>query len=164
MQATMVLEANKAVILEAFEAINDGRLAVLEGHPGFWETRRVIPPSREQFADWHTDFWQQIAEGDRVFSYGAIQMTQAGAFGGVAPGGKRVTLAGFSLDQVVDGTVVEHNSTTSWPDVIRQLGARGFEVWPPASRQHGPGEHGNDSRPGRDRGPMTRDGRARYAR
>jgi predicted ester cyclase len=41
-----------------------------------------------------------------------------------------VCLEGFSLDQVVGGVVVEHNSTTSWADVLRQLGATAFTAWP----------------------------------
>jgi predicted ester cyclase len=43
---------------------------------------------------------------------------------------RRVTIEGFSLDRVTDGVVVEHNSTTSWADVLRQLGAPGFAAWP----------------------------------
>ena len=39
-------------------------LEVLEGHPGFWATRQVIPPSRAWFADWRTVSWQQV-EGVR---------------------------------------------------------------------------------------------------
>ena len=124
--------ANKAIIREAFEAINAGRLEALDDHPGFWETRQVIPPSRLAFADWRTTVpWRQIAEGDRVFTYGAVGLTHAGPFAGVAPTGKRVTLEGFSLDQVLDGIVIEHNSTTTWPDVLRRISAPGFAAWPP---------------------------------
>ncbi len=124
--------ANKAVIREAFEAINAGRLLeALDDHPGFWETRQVIPPSRLAFADWRTTVpWRQIAEGDRVFTYGAVGLTHAGPFAGIAPTGRRVTLEGFSLDRVLDGIVIEHNSTTTWPDVLRRIGAPGAPPGP----------------------------------
>jgi predicted ester cyclase len=124
-------DANKAVLLDILEAINDGRLAALDGHPGFWETRQVLPPARRAFADWRPAIpICQIAEGDLVFSYAASEMTHAGPFAGLAPTGRRVPIELLSLDQVVDGTVVEHNSTTTWADVLRRLGAPGFERWP----------------------------------
>ena len=128
--AITATEANKRVIEDAFTAINDGRLEALEGHPGFWETRQVIPPAHQAFADWHTSFMEQIAEGDQVFTHFAVAFTHAGPFAGVPPTGKRVTIEGFSLDRVVDGVVMEHNSTTSWADVLRRVGAPKFGLWP----------------------------------
>jgi predicted ester cyclase len=128
--AIVSTDTNKRVIADAFRAINDGRLEELAGHPGFWETRQVIPAARQVFADWHTSFMQQIAEGDKVFSYFAVHFTHTAPFAGVPTTGRRVTIEGFSFDQVVDGVVVEHNSTTSWADVLRQLGAPGFAAWP----------------------------------
>jgi predicted ester cyclase len=65
-----------------------------------------------------------------VFSHFAVEFTHAAPFAGVPPMGGRATIEGFSLDQVVDGVVVEHNSTTSWADVLRQLDAPGFTAWP----------------------------------
>ena len=123
-------DTNKRVIAEAFGAINDGRLEELARHPGFWETRQVIPAARRVFADWDTTFMEQIAEGDQVFTHFAVRFTHAVPFAGVRGTDRRVTIDGFSLDQVVDGVVVEHNSTTSWADVLRQLGAPGFTAWP----------------------------------
>ena len=127
----MHTENNKALLRHLFESINKGDWMELDDHPGFWQTRQVVPPTRASFADWRTAYMQQIAEGDSVFSYLALQFTHAGAFGGVEPEGRRVTLAGFSLDRVDDGIVVEHNSTTTWPDVLRQIGAPSFQTWPP---------------------------------
>jgi predicted ester cyclase len=125
------MDMNKRVIAETFSAINDGRLEALAGHPGFWETRQVIPAARRVFTDWDTTYMEQIAEGDQVFSHFAVSFTHAAPFAGVRRTDRRVTLEGFSLDQVVDGVVVEHNSTTSWADVLRQLGAAGFTAWSP---------------------------------
>jgi predicted ester cyclase len=62
-------------------------------------------------------------------------MTHRGDFAGLAPTGRRVTIELFSLDQVVDGTVVEHNSTTTWADVFRQLGVPDFARWPARAAQ-----------------------------
>lgn len=126
----MTTNANKALIRQLFEAINEGDFEALEPHSGFWETRQVVPPMRLIFSDWRTTHMQQIAEGDKVLTYLALEFTHVAPFAGVEPTGQRVVLQGFSLDQVVDGVVVEHNSTTTWPGVFRQLGVDGFADWP----------------------------------
>jgi predicted ester cyclase len=147
----MSLNANKALIAHLVESINANKFDVLEPHPGFWQTREVVPPMHRAFADWKTTHMQQIAEGDLVFSYVALEFTHIGPFAGVASTGNRVILQGCSLDKVVDGVVVEHNSTTTWPGVFRQLGVREFASWPlraprtltlpPASAPAGPEEN-----------------------
>ena len=96
----MSLETNKALLAELFEAINANNFDPLAAHPGFWQTREVVPPMHHIFSNWQTVHLQQIAEADQVFSYGVIQMTHVGALAGVPPTGKRVTLEVFSLDQV----------------------------------------------------------------
>lgn len=124
------IETNKALLYHVFEAIAAGNLAVLDGHPGFWETRQVMPGAQQRFGDWRNVAVQQIAEGDKVFTYAATQMTHIGSWGSLAATRKRVTIEVFSLDQVKDGVVVQHNSAATWPDVFRQIGLPGFESWP----------------------------------
>ena len=126
----MSLESNKALVLRLFEAINSGDFAALEAHPGFWQTREVVPPMHAIFHDWRTTHIQQIAEDDRVFTYLALEFTHVGPFAGQAPTGRRVALQGCSIDRVVDGIVVEHNSTVTWPGVLRQIGVPQFQPWP----------------------------------
>jgi predicted ester cyclase len=124
----MATEANKALLRKIYEAVNEANFTALEAHPGFWETRQVVPPMHRLFADWRTMHVQQIAEDSKVFSYGVIQMTHVGPFASVGPTNKRITFEGFFLDQIADGRVVEHNGTTTWPDVIRQLGTPAFQA------------------------------------
>src|SRR5690348_13087941 len=93
-------QSDKALQVELFEAINRGDFAALEQHPGFWETRKVVPPMRAFFANWRMPLVQQIAEDGKVFSYGVTEFDHVGAFASVAPSGKRVSLSGFFLDQV----------------------------------------------------------------
>lgn len=130
MAETTTTAANKTLLRSLFEAINEGDFAALDQHPGFWQTRQVVPPVRASFSDWRTTHVQQIAEGDTVFTYIALEFTHSGPFAGVAPSGKRVQIEGCSIDQVRDGIVVEHNSTMTWPSVLRQLGVAGFAGWP----------------------------------
>lgn len=126
----MTSTADKVLLYQLFEAINAGAFGVLEQHPGFWETRQVVPPARRSFRDWRTVLSQQIAEAGNVFSSVALEFTHYGPFAELAPTNRRVTLVGFSLDQVVGEIVVEHNSTMSWPSVLRQLGAPELAAWP----------------------------------
>jgi predicted ester cyclase len=130
LKSNQVTEANKRLIHQLFEAINAGNFSALEGHPGFWESRQVVPPLRAIFSDWQTVQLQQIAEADKVFSYGVVEMTHIGNFAGVAPTGKRIVLEGFFIEQIKEGIVIEHNGATSWVDVMRQLGTPAFQSWP----------------------------------
>lgn len=125
----MSLHANKALLAELFAAINANNFDPLAPHPGFWETRQVVPPMHRIFSHWQTLHLQQIAESNQVFTYGLIQMTHSGPFAGIPPTNRLVTLEVFSLDQVDDGLVTEHNSTATWPDLFRQLGVPGFAAW-----------------------------------
>lgn len=126
----MTTETNKAVMANLCEALSRGEFALLEGHPGFHETRQYVPPMHKLFSDWRTTHMQQIAEGDLVCTYNALEVTQVGLFAGVEPAGGRINLEVLSLDQVHDGIVVEHNSASSWADVLRQINAPAFRAWP----------------------------------
>jgi predicted ester cyclase len=56
-----------------------------------------------------------------------------------------VSIEVLSLDQVRDGIVVEHNSASSWADVLRQLDAPAFRAWPvrrPSTVSEGAAERG----------------------
>ncbi|NJM06237.1 hypothetical protein HC891_08635, partial [Candidatus Gracilibacteria bacterium] len=121
---------NKALIAQLFEAVNRGDFALLDPHPGFHETRQYVPPMHQLFADWRTAHFQQIAEGELVFTYAAIEMTHCGPFAGVAPSGMRVCLELWSFNEVRDGIVLQHNSASSWADVLRQLDMPAFQRWP----------------------------------
>lgn len=126
----MSTESNKALLKRVMEAINAGQLDEIADHPGFWETRQVIPLLHTMFSDWRAILMQQIAENDLVFSYGALCATHVGQFAGVPSTGKQITLEVISVDQVTDGAVVQHNSASTLCDSLRELGAAGFDRWP----------------------------------
>jgi predicted ester cyclase len=126
----MTTETNKALLARLFEAVNHADFELLDPHPGFHETRQYVPPMHQLFADWRTTHMQQIAEGEHVFTYCAIELMHTGPFAGVAPSGKRLSLEVWSLDEVRDGLVVQHNSASTWADVLRQLGVAAFQRWP----------------------------------
>lgn len=126
----MSTDANKALLHRVMEAIKAGQLDELADHPGFWETRQVIPLAQTMFSDWRMITNQQIAEHDLVFSYGALYVTHGGQFAGVAATDRRVRLEVMSMDQVTNGIVVQHNSASTWFDVMREVRATGFDRWP----------------------------------
>lgn len=123
-------QSDKALQVEMFEAINRGDFVALDNHPGFWETREVVPPMRAFFANWRTPLVQQIAEDGKLFCYGVTEFDHVGPFAGIAPTGKRVSLSGFFLDQVKDNILFEHNGATNWANILRQLGQPAFVNWP----------------------------------
>jgi predicted ester cyclase len=47
--------------------------------------------------------FQQIAEGDAVFSYSAVRLVHHGPMLGLPPTGRQVVQANYSLDDVRDG-------------------------------------------------------------
>lgn len=52
-----------------------------------------------------------------------MQGTHLGAFMGVAPTNKQVTLTVLLMDQVVDGKIVLHYANADWLGVLVKLGA-----------------------------------------
>ena len=48
-----------------------------------------------------------IAEGDKVAARYTIQGTHKGAFRGIAPTGKQITITGFEIDRVAGGKFAE---------------------------------------------------------
>jgi len=115
-------EANKALISTIFGQVWNGDLAVLDPHPGYWQTRQVFPMLRASFHMIEEIAAQMIAEGDMVFSYGAIQLVNHGPMAGLSPTGKQVVMVSCVIDEVQDNLVVQHNGSATWPDVMRQIG------------------------------------------
>jgi len=49
-----------------------------------------------------------VAEGDQVVTVGRFQGTHTGAFHGMLPTGKRVTLTAVHVDRIAGGKIVQH--------------------------------------------------------
>lgn len=126
----MLSDERKAAARLVHEAMSTRNLALIADHPGYWETRQVFPALFAAFPDLKATVEQQTVDGEWVTTRVTIRGTQRGAFLGVAPTGKAVEVMHISLDQVVDGKVVEHFGVTDW---LRALVAFGV-VSPPAAR------------------------------
>ena len=104
----MLDEERKATAQLAEEAINQKDVGLLDGHPGYWQTRQVFPLLFKAFPDLSSAIEQQTVDGDWVTTRVSLRGTHLGDLMGIAPTGKSVAIMNISLDRVVDGKVVEH--------------------------------------------------------
>ena len=121
----MLPEERKAIARRAHEAINQRNLALLDDHPGYWQTRQIFPLLFASFPDASSTIEQQIVEGEWVTTRTTLRGTHLGEFMGVAPTGKTIEIMNISLDQVVQGKVIEHFGVSDW---VRALIA--FDIVP----------------------------------
>ncbi len=115
--------ANKSLIRSITQAAWNGELEVFDHHPGYWQTRKVFPLILSAFRQVGAARFDQIAEGNHVFSLTSVRVMHHGPMIDVAPTGKEVVLNNAALDEVQEGTVTQHNGASGWPDVLRRLGA-----------------------------------------
>ena len=108
-------EERKASARLAHETINHKDLTLLEGHPGYWETRQIFPLLWTAFPDLTSTIEQQTIEGTWVTTRTTLRGTHLGAFMGVAPTGKAMEIIHIALDQIgEDGKVLEHMGVADW--------------------------------------------------
>lgn len=78
---------------------------------------------RAAFPDIHFAVEDLVAEGDKVVSRWRMTGTQTGEFMGIAPTGRRVSVAGMSLDRLAGGQIVEGCDAWDALGLRQQLGA-----------------------------------------
>lgn len=107
-------EERKAIARRAHDAVNQKNVALLDGHPGYWQTRQVFPMLFAAFPDLISMVEQQTVDGEWVTTRTTIRGTHLGAFMGIAPTGRVVEIMHISLDQVAQGQIVEHFGVSDW--------------------------------------------------
>lgn len=128
-------EANSARIRRFFDAgFNTGEVDTAEyvaadyidhspipapgpGPDGFAKRMAAL---RAAFVDTAT-FGAFLAEDDLVAFTWEFSGVHRGAFAGVDPTGKQVSLAGINVERVADGKIVEHWSQFDLAGLVRQL-------------------------------------------
>lgn len=115
-------ERNKAIVHEMVEALNKADWAVIEQHPGLYETRQRMPLLREAFPDLEFVIEAILADGDLVGVRGHGHATHKGSFMGVAPTNKELTFGLVMIDQLADGKIIQHNAIPDWLSLFVQLG------------------------------------------
>ena len=144
----MTAEENKAVVRRFTDEVwNTGNLAIIDalfattwvGHdlppglaPGREGLKQMVGAFRAAFSDIRATVDDQIADGDAVAWRWTFQGTHSGAFMGIPPTSKRITLTGISIDRLAGGKFVERWDSADTLGMMQQLGVI------PAPGQAGP--------------------------
>lgn len=133
----MSLEQNKSIVLQTYEAFDQGDIEKgkefiaqnitgsvmgsneLKGSDAFFEYALMI---RAAFPDGHHAFEDVIAEGDKVVTRGTFSGTHQGEIMGIPPTAKQITFSVVHVDRVVDGKVMEHWGQGDTMSLMQQLG------------------------------------------
>jgi predicted ester cyclase len=133
----MSIESNKAVVRRVFEeAMNQRKLAIIDEvigpdyvnrsmpapAPGPAGLRVVLQGFIEGFPDLQIRLHDVIGEGDLVTTRGEFTGTHRGAFMGVPPTGKKVTVGYIDLWRFQDGKAVENWVQMDLLGLMQQLG------------------------------------------
>jgi steroid delta-isomerase-like uncharacterized protein len=119
------------------EAWNEGNLAVLHElmapnliyhglppgmAPGLQGFKQLISMNHDAFPDIRVTIEDIIAEGDKVAVRWTWSGTHKGAYMGIQPTGKHVTVNGMSIHRIEDGMIVENWHEMNMLDLMQQLG------------------------------------------
>lgn len=134
----MLLEQNKAIVLQAYTAFDRGDISKgkdllapdihgcimgskqLKGAEAFFEYALMM---RAAFPDGYHRFEDVIAEEDQVVTRGLFSGTHQGEIMGIPPTGQSVTFSVVHIDRIVDGKIVEHWGLGDMMGLMQQLGA-----------------------------------------
>ena len=124
------LDANRDVVKKYHEVWSKGNIADLDSilTPDFvchfitdieWKgidgATQSITSHRKSFPDWNEEIVDMISEGDKVVTRYKSTGTQMGAFNGLDPTGKKVTIYETSIYRVSNGKIVEQ---WGFPDAL----------------------------------------------
>ena len=134
----MSTDANKALVRRYYdEVLNRGDLAVVDellapefvSHApsgatfGLEQYRQTIAMSRGAFPDLHVVVEAQLAEADRVVTRWTARGTHTGAFMGLPPSGRQVSVSAIHIHRIAGRRVVEHWEQIDALGLLQQLGA-----------------------------------------
>jgi steroid delta-isomerase-like uncharacterized protein len=133
----MPIEENKALVRRFEEEVWNGRnpsrvdTFFAEGHlfraagspPLDREShRQMIAHFQDAFPDGRNTSEELLGEGDKVVQRWTFRGTHQGAFQGIPPTGRPVTLTGISIWRVEDGKIVESWHELDTLGLMQQLG------------------------------------------
>ncbi len=134
----MSCEENKAVVRRFVEAFwNQGNTAAADelmtadatiflpgsGQVSKESFKAFVTTFRGAFPDWHSTLEEMIAEEDRVGERWTGRGTHQGAFQGISPTGRQVTVPGFVFYRVISGKITEFRGLFDGLSMLHQLGA-----------------------------------------
>jgi len=132
-------EANKALVQRLFEVWNTGVLDQIDDlyaedyvadyrpyaplRSGRQGIRDMVRRAHATFPDYHEEFEEIIAEGDKVVVRLTITGTQLGSWGALPPTGKKVQYEEILILRIRNGQVVWQRGIADNLTALRQLGA-----------------------------------------
>jgi steroid delta-isomerase-like uncharacterized protein len=134
----MSTEENKTLTLRFIEeVINQGKLSTLDELIAADAVDHSLPPGmppgregvklflgmiRAAFPDFHETVEDIIAESDMIVTRTTWHGTHQGAFLGIAPTGKQISVSGIDISRVASGKFVEHWQSADNLGLLQQLG------------------------------------------
>src|SRR5258705_13618263 len=134
----MSTEENKALVRRWFAAFSSGDVAVVDDlyaadvvdhspavpnqAPGREGIKQLVTSFRAAYPDLAFTVEDLIADGDKVASRWTARGTNTGAFMGMPPTGKQVTISGILITRVAGGTMVESWVNFDALGMMQQLG------------------------------------------
>jgi predicted ester cyclase len=83
----------------------------------------VVAALSAGFPDYQLTVEDMIGEGDKVTARYTVRATHRGAFMGIAPTGKHVTLTSISINRIEEGKMAEMWDNSDVLALLQQLGA-----------------------------------------
>ncbi len=132
-------DANKALARSMWDAVSTGNLNALDNIYSSDYKRYLSATAapltaaqqkarltglRTAFPDLKLTIDDMSAEGDRVSVRMTVTGTHQGAFSGIAPTGKKVTISAYEVVRIANGKIVEHWGGPDTYDLLTQLGAK----------------------------------------
>src|SRR5574341_2330690 len=90
--------------------------------PGREGNKMLVTAYRNAFPDVHFTVDEQMAEGDKVMTRWTAHGTHKGELAGIPPTGKSVTVAGVSVERIVNGKIAERWDIFDQFGMMQQLG------------------------------------------
>jgi steroid delta-isomerase-like uncharacterized protein len=133
------VEANKALARSMWDAVSSGNLSALDNIYSSDYKRYLSATAapltaaqqkarltglRTAFPDLTLTIEDMSAEGDRVSVRMTVTGTHQGTFQGIAPTGKKVTIAAFEIVRIQNGKIAEHWGGPDTFDLLTQIGAK----------------------------------------
>jgi predicted ester cyclase len=118
----MNTETNKIIMRQIMQAIDQGDWALLEAHPGLYETRESVPALHAAFPDMQTTLEQEIVAGELITTVVTVRATHQKPFLGIPASGKAVSFMVIGLDRIVDGKIIEHWALPDFFSLLQQIG------------------------------------------
>ena len=126
------IERNKAIVLKFYgerdlkvqgDLLDPGFVGRAPGVPRFDRAGflRGLAELYDAFPDGRYVNDNIVAEGDQVVTVGRFQGTHTGAFHGMPPTGKRITLTAVHVDRIADGKIVEHLRMSDPTELLEQI-------------------------------------------